>query len=114
MQEVHPHESRCLRRPQDSLSFIPSTLSCVLGPARADTMHLTQHSSHRTNPCMFSTPCHVYQQNSIRDIHPEAILCEVLGCAQMFLTNGLICLLDLLIEFSHRLMSKIQPVVVTH
>ena len=33
MHEVHPHESRCLRRRQDQLSFIPSTLSCVLGPA---------------------------------------------------------------------------------
>ena len=42
MQKVHPHESRCLRRRQYRLIFIPSTLSCALGPAsRQDKSNLT-------------------------------------------------------------------------
>ena len=52
MQEVHPHESRCLRRHQYRLIFIPSTLSCGIGSG-PDTLHQTQHSSPLTRPSIF-------------------------------------------------------------
>ena len=44
MQEIYPHESRCLRRRKYRLIFISSTLTCVFG-SEPDTIHLTQHSS---------------------------------------------------------------------
>ena len=53
MQEVHAHESRCLRRRQYRLIFIPSTLSCVLGSG-PDAVRLTQHSGPLTYSFLLS------------------------------------------------------------
>ena len=66
MQEVYPHESRCLRRHQYRLISIPSPLSCVLGSG-SDTIHQAQHFSPLTRPSSFSTPYYVVdKQNSVR------------------------------------------------
>ena len=48
IQGAHPHEYWCLRRLQQyRLLFIPSTLSCVLGPAsRHDTSNSTLFQSY--------------------------------------------------------------------
>ena len=60
MQGVHSHESRCLRgRQYNRLLFIPSTLSCVLGPARGHNFSLNTcnpNSSPVTLPTHFFFP----------------------------------------------------------
>ena len=94
MQEVHPHESRCLRRHQYRLIFIPSTLSCGIGSG-PDTLHQAQHSSPLTKPSVFFTPYYgVDKQNPIRTVHSEATFSEVLvGMRLDFSSNTLSFLL---------------------
>ena len=94
MQEVHPHESRCLRRHQYRLIFIPSTLCCGIGSG-PDTIHQAQHSSSLSKPSIFSTPYYVVdKQNPIRTVQSEATFIEALvGMRLDFLFNSLIFLL---------------------
>ena len=93
MQEVHPHESRCLRRHQYRLIFIPCTLSCGIGSG-PETLHQAEDSSPLTKPSIFFTPYYeVDKQNPIRTVHSEATFIEVLvGKRFDFSSNTLILL----------------------
>ena len=63
MQEIHPHESRCLRRRQYRLLFILGTLSCALGPASRQDTSLVRLLTH-------------VKKTPIGTIHPEATLSD--------------------------------------